>query len=191
LISRIVPEDKFPVVLRWLKILFALGLVASIDGVLSQWALNNWIWSPDKKKWVWEKEVAVVTGGSGAIGGMTAKGLAERGVKVAIMDVTPLPADMQNSMNSCCPTCTRERFALTLKKIRTSSFSSATSQRKKAYWKPQQQSAPRWALLQFSSTMLALLMHIPFLRPNQSICRSYLVSMFSVTSTPSRHSCLI
>jgi len=48
--------------------------------------LNNAV----KAKYDWEREVAVVTGGSDGIGKEIVLLLAEKGVKVAVLDVQPL-----------------------------------------------------------------------------------------------------
>lgn len=65
---------------------------------LNSWSLNNWRARADKR-WKWDEEVAVVTGGCGGIGKELVLGLVRRGVKVAIFDVQPLPKDMENDAN--------------------------------------------------------------------------------------------
>lgn len=66
--------------------------VAGIAGVLktnrflNHLARNNWSF-PSNETWNWPEEVAVVTGGSGGIGGQIVKGLAEKGVQVAVVDL--------------------------------------------------------------------------------------------------------
>lgn len=47
---------------------------------------NNWV----KDQYEWDKEIVVVTGGSDGIGKEVVLLLAERGVRVAVMDVQPL-----------------------------------------------------------------------------------------------------
>lgn len=79
-----------------LKFLVPLGFVSAINEVLNGWALRNWKWSSDSKKdWVWGQEVAVVTGGSNGIGAATAERLALRGVKIAVLDVMDLSAELK------------------------------------------------------------------------------------------------
>ncbi|KAI8935497.1 hypothetical protein NX059_008067 [Plenodomus lindquistii] len=75
--------------LRW-----ALPLWAVIDfnSALNSLAANRWRWKSDKSRWVWDKEVAVVTGGSAGIGACVVKRLVSQGVKVAVLDVSPLDA---------------------------------------------------------------------------------------------------
>jgi tRNA A37 threonylcarbamoyladenosine dehydratase len=76
-----------------LKILLSrLTFVASISGILAanrilnHLARNNWLLAK-KADWDWPNEVAVVTGGSGGIGTKIVNGLAERGIKVAVIDI--------------------------------------------------------------------------------------------------------
>jgi NADPH:quinone reductase-like Zn-dependent oxidoreductase len=47
---------------------------------------NNWT----SDEYVWSKEVVVVTGGSDGIGGIVVRLLAERGIKVVVLDVQGL-----------------------------------------------------------------------------------------------------
>lgn len=69
-----------------------------LNKVLNTWSLNNWRATADKR-WRWDREVAVVTGGCGGIGKELVLGLVRRGVKVAIFDVQPLPKDMEADAN--------------------------------------------------------------------------------------------
>ena len=69
-----------------LKYLFYFGVVRWLNGKLSKQVLNNW----QTSKYNWDKELAVVTGGSDGIGKHISLLLAEHGVKVAILDVKPL-----------------------------------------------------------------------------------------------------
>lgn len=77
-----------------LKWALALGIVRKISGWLDDVAFTNWQVRPAKDKWVWESETAVVTGGSSGIGAAIAKCLMRKGIKVAVLDVQPLPKDM-------------------------------------------------------------------------------------------------
>jgi NAD(P)-dependent dehydrogenase (short-subunit alcohol dehydrogenase family) len=43
---------------------------------------------------VWDSEIAVVTGGSSGIGAEIVKCLVRKGVQVAVLDIQPLPKDM-------------------------------------------------------------------------------------------------
>ncbi|OCL08753.1 NAD(P)-binding protein [Glonium stellatum] len=81
---------------KTLKWLFALGLVARVNRVLNTAALNAWRWGSEKKRWDWKKEVAVVTGGCSGIGEAIVKGLMKKGIKVAVIDIQPLPDGLQS-----------------------------------------------------------------------------------------------
>jgi all-trans-retinol dehydrogenase (NAD+) len=74
-----------------LSISVALGIVGQISKILSAWATANWVWGKGRGaafgEQGWEKEVAVITGGSNGIGALISKGLAEKGIRVAILDL--------------------------------------------------------------------------------------------------------
>jgi hypothetical protein len=57
--------------------------------ILNRRALNNGI----SDKYDWKKEVLVVTGGAGGIGGDIVKQLSNKGTRVVILDVLPLTYD--------------------------------------------------------------------------------------------------
>lgn len=82
-----ISEETFHTILKANILLYALR---HTNRALNSWALNNWRVSAHDG-WDWPAEVAVVTGGSGGIGLAIAKGLAQRGVKVAILDLQPPP----------------------------------------------------------------------------------------------------
>ncbi|KAJ2907040.1 hypothetical protein MKZ38_008608 [Zalerion maritima] len=67
-----------------LKTLLYLALVRIASSWYSNKALNNWVSDP---KWDWPRETAVITGGAGGIGAHVVSLLAERGVRVAVLDV--------------------------------------------------------------------------------------------------------
>lgn len=71
---------------RTLRSLVALGVLGAISGWLDDKVVNNW----KGDEWDWEKEVVVVTGGSDGIGKHIVFLLAERGIRVAVLDVQPL-----------------------------------------------------------------------------------------------------
>ncbi|KAF2238231.1 dehydrogenase/reductase SDR family member 8 precursor [Viridothelium virens] len=83
-------------VLKWL---FALGLLGRLNSWLNSWAENGWQLYGDKKRWNWNKEIAVITGGSNGIGAGVVKGLAAKGIKCVVLDVEDLPKNMQNYAN--------------------------------------------------------------------------------------------
>lgn len=100
-ITKALPADKLPALVKTFKWLFVLGVVRRANSTLNKWALNNWKWRVERHRWVWEKEVAVVTGGCGGIGAEIVKGLASKGVTVAIVDVVSLPVELEKS--ECVP----------------------------------------------------------------------------------------
>jgi hypothetical protein len=63
-----------------------LGVLKRAGSWLDDRVANNWV----KDTYEWDKEVVVVTGGSDGIGKEVVLLLAERGVRVAVMDVQPL-----------------------------------------------------------------------------------------------------
>lgn len=77
---------RHQVVLRRLKFLFYCGLARWLNGVLNAGVLDNW----ESSHYEWEKEIAIVTGGSDGIGKQIALLLAEKNITVAILDIQPL-----------------------------------------------------------------------------------------------------
>ena len=71
--------------LHRLKILVYIGLARLLNAYLSRRAQNNWT----SAQYDWEKEVAVITGGSDGIVKHIALLLAEKGVKIASLDIRP------------------------------------------------------------------------------------------------------
>ena len=63
-----------------------LGLLEKVSGWLDNAVSNNF----KSDTYVWSQEVVVVTGGSDGIGKIVVQLLAERGVKVAVLDVQEL-----------------------------------------------------------------------------------------------------
>jgi 3-oxoacyl-ACP reductase-like protein len=88
--------------LRWI---LGFSTALEINNFLSSWARNNWLLQSSKEQWKWPDEVAVVTGGSGGIGALVVKGLAEKGVKVAVLDVNPLPEHLTKCECATGPEC--------------------------------------------------------------------------------------
>lgn len=69
-----------------LKTLLVLGLVKWVNSWLSKGVLNSWA----DDKYDWTKEIVLITGGAGGIGGQVVQLLAERGIKVVVLDIQPL-----------------------------------------------------------------------------------------------------
>ena len=84
--------------LKWALPLWAL---VDLNSALNRLAENRWSWHSDKSRWAWDKEVAVVTGGSSGIGSCVVKRLVSYGVKVAVLDISPLEASFTNG--ACFP----------------------------------------------------------------------------------------
>jgi all-trans-retinol dehydrogenase (NAD+) len=90
-------------VVKTLKWLFALGLAARVNDILTAWAMNHWRLRKQGVPWDFDsrtkKEIAVVTGGCSGFGYLTVKGLAGK-MKVVILDVSDLPEDLKSCMSA-------------------------------------------------------------------------------------------
>lgn len=69
-----------------LKALLALGTFRILNNWLSDKVLNNW----QNDKYTWSREIVLITGGAGGIGGHVVQLLAERGITVVVLDIQPL-----------------------------------------------------------------------------------------------------
>lgn len=69
-----------------LKFLLGLGILKAVNRYFSQGVLNNWV----DDKYDWTKEIVLITGGAGGIGGHVVQLLAEQGIKVVVLDIQPL-----------------------------------------------------------------------------------------------------
>lgn len=77
--------------LHWfLKWALSVWALLEVNWTLNRWADRRWRFSTDKSVWDWKREVAVVTGGSAGIGACVVKKLVSHGIRVAVLDVSPL-----------------------------------------------------------------------------------------------------
>ena len=81
------------IALRRLKICLYIGLARYINGFFNRGALNNWT----SDKWDWEKELVVITGGSDGFGKLLVQMLAEKNVKIIILDIQPPKYELRKS----------------------------------------------------------------------------------------------
>lgn len=81
----------YKALLKILKALLVCGTLKRINARLNSIALNHWRVRTDRSKWNWTEEVAVVTGGCSGFGLLVTERLVRRGVRVAIVDIAPLP----------------------------------------------------------------------------------------------------
>jgi all-trans-retinol dehydrogenase (NAD+) len=72
-----------PLTFSRIRALFYLALARWLSKWYSDKVLNNWI----NDRYDWKREVVVVTGGAGGIGGAIVKTFAELGVKVVVLDI--------------------------------------------------------------------------------------------------------
>ncbi|KAI0400619.1 estradiol 17-beta-dehydrogenase [Xylaria palmicola] len=79
-----------------LRIILGLSIARSLNRALNVWAMNNWR-ATANEGWVWDREVAVITGGSGDIGRALVEGLTGRGVRVAVLDIQEPPDDLRDN----------------------------------------------------------------------------------------------
>jgi all-trans-retinol dehydrogenase (NAD+) len=97
LLSSRLSEASIQRLIKTLHYLHITAIAIRINDRLNQWALNGWQWRPSKDNWVWSWEIAVVTGGCSGIGKEVVLGLVEKGVRVAVLDIQPLPHELERS----------------------------------------------------------------------------------------------
>jgi all-trans-retinol dehydrogenase (NAD+) len=73
--------------------LFYIGLARLVSGYLDRGVLDNWT----ADKYDWDKQIVLVTGGAGGIGGQVVRLFAERGIKVVVLDVIPMTFEARES----------------------------------------------------------------------------------------------
>jgi len=69
-----------------LKALLAVGTLRLLNNWFSDKVMNNWT----TDKYNWSKEIVLITGGAGGIGGHIVQLLSERGITVVVLDIQPL-----------------------------------------------------------------------------------------------------
>jgi hypothetical protein len=100
-----------------------------VNRQLNHAALNAGRWTSEKKRWKWDSEVAVVTGGCSGIGELTVRRLVGRGIKVAVLDIQQLPPSLQGCKPNfpMTPSTSVRNTDQVLNQTPTSSSSPATS----------------------------------------------------------------
>ncbi|KAJ5668897.1 short chain dehydrogenase/reductase family protein [Penicillium macrosclerotiorum] len=83
-----------PHLLKALKVLASLAVLKRVGAWLDRRIVNNGV--PDH--YDWNREVVVLTGGSGGIGRRVAQMFGDRGIKVAILDIAPPVEALPNSV---------------------------------------------------------------------------------------------
>ncbi|KAF7550714.1 hypothetical protein G7046_g7928 [Stylonectria norvegica] len=69
-----------------LKKLFWVAVARAVSAWMSDRARNNWV----DDRYNWPKEIVVITGGAGGIGGRMVKLFEERGTTVVVLDIQPM-----------------------------------------------------------------------------------------------------
>jgi 3-oxoacyl-ACP reductase-like protein len=77
---------KHPKIAKWLPALAYWSVLRKLSAFLDSGVTNNWT----NDVYDWNKEIVVVTGGSDGIGAKVVQLLAERGIKVVILDIQPV-----------------------------------------------------------------------------------------------------
>jgi all-trans-retinol dehydrogenase (NAD+) len=84
-----------PTILKRVRTLLYLGLARWINNYLSRRALNNWV----TDTYNWEKEIVVITGGAGGIGGHVVRLLAEHKMTVVVLDIIPMTFETPSNVH--------------------------------------------------------------------------------------------
>ncbi|KAK6544123.1 hypothetical protein TWF694_000832 [Orbilia ellipsospora] len=102
---------------RALRNVLFWGVLYRVNRYLNWGARNNWA---KDNSWIWDKEVALVTGGSGGIGGLVVKGLADKGIKVVVLDVIDLTYEAPSNVYFYrCDITSTAKIAEVAEEIRT------------------------------------------------------------------------
>jgi len=84
----LVTSARFLKALKWC---LGLGVAGTVNQWLSDHMLNNWVLD---NTWDWPREIVVITGGSGGIGEMMVRRLADTGMKVCVLDLAEPKSQM-------------------------------------------------------------------------------------------------
>ncbi|KAJ5368855.1 Dehydrogenase RED2 [Penicillium cataractarum] len=86
--------ESRPQLLKALKALASIAVISRLSAWLDRRTVNNGV----TDHYDWNREIVVLTGGSGGIGQRIAQLLGSRGIKVAILDITPPTNPLPNSV---------------------------------------------------------------------------------------------
>ncbi|KAB8303255.1 hypothetical protein EYC80_004698 [Monilinia laxa] len=75
--------------------LFYFGVIRLVSNYLERGVQNNWV----DDKYDWQKEIVLITGGAGGIGGQVVKLLAEKGITVVVLDVVPMSFEATSNVH--------------------------------------------------------------------------------------------
>ncbi|GKZ25854.1 hypothetical protein AbraIFM66951_007072 [Aspergillus brasiliensis] len=99
------------------RIIAAASFLLRLNEWLSSKCVNNWV---TDDTWDWNKELVVVTGGSGGIGAGVAQRLAALGARVVVLDIIPLTYKPENKriLYQKCDLSDEKEIASICEKIR-------------------------------------------------------------------------
>lgn len=83
-----------PLAQNSLAAILALGFLRYTNRTLSRWSLNNW----NSDSWQGEKELVLLTGGTGGIGRQVMEDLSQAGARVVIVDIKEPEFKLRMSM---------------------------------------------------------------------------------------------
>ncbi|KAF7872631.1 hypothetical protein EAF04_003549 [Stromatinia cepivora] len=75
--------------------LFYFGVLRLVSNYLERGVQNNWV----DDKYDWQKEIVLIAGGAGGIGGQVVKLLAEKGITVVVLDVIPMSFETTSNVH--------------------------------------------------------------------------------------------
>jgi all-trans-retinol dehydrogenase (NAD+) len=84
-LSKTLPNASRDLVKSTLSVLLGLGFLRRVNKILSQASLNHYT----RDLYDWCREIVVITGGSGGLGDVLVRKLANRNIKVISLDIVP------------------------------------------------------------------------------------------------------